>query len=448
MTKLESWLDENRPLSLILTFLGTVACLASADWILGANVFDFIFFQDFKGTNSARAWSAVTYTLIVITGLPTAFLLWYWRDRNVRDQLEEKKNEVSNQRQQIELLKLQVETQGKQVENQSGELAIQSDQLAVQREQILNQRKETSLKEFQEVQKLAAGLFEIEGSEAAKTQLQIAAMHQLRGFLQNEFSPTFRRAAFELLLAGHTSSISLVEAEAEIESISWYSAKSTFEKNVDTVAIERAKILRDDASVLIESEFSLQGRRLDFLDLSELYAGKKNFRSCSFAGCKLQKSDFSSAILIGARFFGAEADDSKFENAHAGRAVFKNADLRRAKLDGIRARWSNFDSATLIRSSLKNGNFQEANFEGTTLNNANLSSSDFSKANFCGADLRGVEVDEAIFEDCTFDDKTQFADEWAVLAENAKADYRSRWRDRGMRHVNDQSDKDNDDIPF
>lgn len=40
-------------------------------------------------------WRSIVQMVPVVIGLPIAFLLWFWRDRNVRDQIANAKREIS-----------------------------------------------------------------------------------------------------------------------------------------------------------------------------------------------------------------------------------------------------------------------------------------------------------------------------------------------------------------
>ena len=91
------------------------------DWIKESSLYGPLFFPG----EEAIVWKDRLQGVILLLGLPVAFCLWYWRDRNVRDQIE-------------------------------------------------NSRKDINLKEFQEVQMRAAGAMDENLPEAARRQLQIA----------------------------------------------------------------------------------------------------------------------------------------------------------------------------------------------------------------------------------------------------------------------------------
>lgn len=431
MKDLWNWSNANRPASLIAVFFASVLFGYTIDWLLGGHLYRRVFYPDFTSPAGARAWSAIIYTVIFIFGIPTAFLLWVWRDRNVRDQLIEKKNEVKNQRLQLDVLRKQVDVQGGQIEHQAKQLEIQSDQLE-------NQRKDIFLKEFQEVRKVAAGLFDIEGAEGAKIQLQIAAMHQLRGFLQEEYPSTFRRASFELLLAGHAHAVTSSTENVKPSSLSHFSLQDYPTKNFDTVSIERTKIIRDDAKIIFSMGFSLQGRKFDFINFSNLNFSSLNFSGSSFFGadlgyaklvnCWISRSDFTGTYLRQAKLNGLRGYSGKFHNAHAQESNWQGSELSSPDFTQADLKGAIFDECTFANAKFKNSNLAGASFKGANM----------KEALFVGADLTDLKIDDKTdLDGSKFDDETVFSSDWKTLSEAAKADYRCRWRDRGMRHVDD-----------
>lgn len=437
MEKLEKWLGENRPTALLIV---TAFALVSGwifDWVLGSHLFNQIFYPELSTVAGTRAWSAAIYSSVLLFGRPSAFLLWFWRDKNVRDQLAEKKNEVENQRLQMDILKSQVDVQGKQVDLQGSQLE--------------NQRNDLFLREFQEVQKVAAGLFDISGSEQAKAQLQIAAMHQLRGFFQDGYPETFRRAAFELLLAGHASVVIEDLKENLNDQLMRYEIANIFDKSAPTTAKERAKILRDDSAIIFRLGFPLQGRIFDFLDFYKFCFNKLDLSSSSFIAGKLSRAEFQNCRLSSADFTAALLREAKFDSAHLFDANFAKSILNKASFAKANASWASFHDARPIEADFQGADLKYARFTNSVLKGANLAGAICSNAQFQGADLSEVIVDDhSKFAGASFDDETVFASNWQSLAEKAKADYRSLWRGRGMKHVDDDKAPDelDDDIPF
>ena len=141
------------------------------DWVKDSAIYGPLFFPE----AATVEWKDRLQAILVLLGLPVALCLWYWRDRNVRDQIEEQRKQVIEQQRQVG-----------------------------------NQNRAFNLTEFQEVQMRAAGALDEKLPPEAREQLQIAALHQLRGFLRGEYGESFRRPAFELLLAGHAEAVTRI----------------------------------------------------------------------------------------------------------------------------------------------------------------------------------------------------------------------------------------------
>jgi hypothetical protein len=140
-------------------------------------------------------WKDRQQALIIMLGLPVAFLLWHWRDRNVRDQIDNAKSDLN-------------------------------------------------LKEFQDVQLRAAGAIDKDLPIATREQLQIAALHHLKGFILGEYGQRFRKPAFELLMAGHKSSVkTTIESFIKINGDDLdHLSLDIIKSNMDIIGIERIKI--------------------------------------------------------------------------------------------------------------------------------------------------------------------------------------------------------------
>lgn len=216
---------------------------------------------------SAKAiqWREATQLLIIFIGLPAAFVLWAFRDHHV-----------------------------------NGTLA--------------NQRKDVNLKEFQEIQLRAAGALDEKLPAEAREQLQIAALHQLRGFLRGDFGPDFCRPAFELLLAGHTAAMERIGLREAIDR--WRagnpspanirgeidSAISEARSRWTAVDRERAGIVRDERQAVFHRDWPLNGRRFDGIRLP--------------AGALLARLQLGGGVFIGADLFEAHLEGANLRGVN------------------------------------------------------------------------------------------------------------------------------------
>ena len=210
------------------------------DWIKGSDIYGPLFFPEAAPVE----WKDRLQAILVLLGLPVAFCLWYWRDRNVRDQIEEQRKQVIEQQRQVR-----------------------------------NQSRAFSLAEFQEVQMRAAGALDEKLPAEAREQLQIAALHQLRGFLRGEYDESFRRPAFELLLSGHAEAmrrigVPPVRAQIQSRSLQLTSASELREAvevlraRLDPIMTERLKIIRDECNTIFRSGYPVSNRAFDFVNLT------------------------------------------------------------------------------------------------------------------------------------------------------------------------------------
>lgn len=357
LEKIKTWANRNRPLALLAAFALSVAAFWLIDLLFGGNVFQRIFYPEVNTTADARLWSSVSYTVILVTGLPVAFLLWHWRDVNVREQIE-------------------------------------------------NARKDINLKEFLEVQLRAAGVLDEKLPPEAREQLQIAALHQMRGFLRGDYGQAFRRPAFELLLAGHAAAIHRIGLpEIQMQ----FSGKSV-EDISDAIEVVRARlspidrtrmvIIRDEIEHVFAAGFPTSGRRFDLVD---------------FSGKNLpHEADVSFSHFVGSTMIDTNLENTQLRFAHLEGAFLVEANFTGANLD-----WTHFDGANLNWAILRAANLTRASLENTNLSNANLAGASLSFA--------------------TFNDDTCMSNNWENLSLSQRTIHHQRLRELGAKHVGDPS---------
>ena len=357
LKKADDWINVHRPWALLIAVSFTIGVVALINSITGSDLFRQFFFPKVCASNNPLtcdplAWKDLFQAAILILGLPVAFLLWHWRDRNVRDQIE-------------------------------------------------NARKDINLKEFQEVQLRAAGALDEKLPEEAREQLQIAALHQLRGFLRGEYGESFERPAFELLLAGHAAAM---ERVGLLEAINTWRANSPqiqsmgdevrleiqqAKKRWNAIDRERARIIADEWRAVFNKKWPLRGRRFDGIKLPE------------------------DAVLDGLNLIG-----SVFIDAHLG-----------PHLEGVELFGAHLEGAWLEFASLK----------GAYLNNAHLEGAYLTGARLEGANLHGIDPASLDPSLCAvYDDDTTFFDAMFPSEDDPTADQvRAQWCAKGARHVDE-----------
>jgi uncharacterized protein YjbI with pentapeptide repeats len=343
---------------MLLTVIGTVLVGVLIDMLTGWHVYDRLFYPAQKTPADVQTWSALIYALALIGGLPVAFLVWHWRDVNKRAEIE-------------------------------------------------NTRKDINLKEFQEVQLRAAGALDEKLPQEAREQLQIAALHQLRGFLRGDYGESFKRPAFELLLAGHAAAVHRIgvpEAQENLESQSLEDIRKTVRNLHDRLTpIDRTRmlIMRDEYNYIFTPEYPLEGRRFDLLDLShKILPDGLNFSTSHFFGAIIYKSHVNRSDFSFAHFEGGILRNAKMHDCKLSGAYLEGADLR----------WTVFKDADLFNSHLESADFRR--------------------------------IDLEYYADCekaTFNAETKFGDKplliWKDVPESEKEAARAPWIARGMINV-------------
>ena len=323
--------------------------------------------------------------MIPVIGLPVAFWLWHWRDKNVRDQIEEQRKQVANQFREIR-------NQTAQLEVQKEQLANQNKQLSIQREQIDHQKRQIIWSEFQVIQKHAAGLFSEDGELHSQSQIQISALHQLRGFITRDNPEVLRRAALELILAGHSGAMEQIGVGNWDENKSVYENVQIWKSKINKIALERIKIFSVDHSHIFNKEFSFSQRNLDFLD----FKYNANLDGLDFSYCSMIGANIAHCSMNNARLYNA-----KMQEAYATEVTWRNSELTFCDLQGAFLENSDFAGASFYYSDIRG-----ADLNGSSICNSYFYDNEFSE--------------ETNFHNVVFNNRTEFSYGWADLPEEKK----------------------------
>jgi uncharacterized protein YjbI with pentapeptide repeats len=326
-------------------------------WIKGSKIFGELFFPETRTIE----WKDRLQGVVLLLGLPIAFCLWHWRDKNVREQIE-------------------------------------------------NQRKDINLKEFQEVQMRAAGALDEKLPPEAREQLQIAALHQIRSFLRGEYGKGFKLPALELILSGHAAAVhrvgipdiqrQVINPEATCDHLSLSEVASAVRVKLAPVDIERMAIIREEFEHIFCAGSKLQSRRFDLLDLSGM----------------VFPSDLD---MEGSHFFGVDFSWATMSNICLSRCHLEAADLHMANLTRTDFRWAHLECAFIYEGSLEHANLYMACLQGALIAESNLSGAHLRHAFFNeNTSLPGTIFDrETMFgnDDSTLDWKTYTEEEKEIL---------------------------------
>jgi uncharacterized protein YjbI with pentapeptide repeats len=350
LRKAEGWIDRNRPWTLLGTVTITLTILATINWLTGADLFRQFFFPENCDPKmplqcDPLEWKELFQAGLLILGLPVAFLLWHWRDRNVRDQIEA-------------------------------------------------QRKDINLKEFQEVQLRAVGTLSGGISDESKNILQVAALHQLRGFLKGEYGSGFKRPAFETYCA-------LLSRNNSAE---WEEGDDQSDLIADVVFKALRIIVHEDWSFLFWEDYE---RRLGWPLAGRSFHSISLPPGANLAGHDLSKANFYGSQLDNVTFSESRCWDTNFSDCSLRGAIFMHCEcedvkFNRSDLSGAEARGADFSGASLTQTKFHGGDFSavsfaEANGENCQFVNVDLQGSLFNAAKFVGANFQNCRLDSAKF---------------------------------------------------
>ncbi|MBZ6379781.1 MULTISPECIES: pentapeptide repeat-containing protein [Pacificimonas] len=349
----------------------------------------------------ALQWREAAQLLLLLVGLPSAFMLWWFRDIHVNRTLE-------------------------------------------------NQRKDVNLKEFQEIQARAAGALDDKLPQRARETMQIAAVHQLSGFLAGEYGASFQRPAWELLRANLIASSERIGTRHIADQIAaWHrnegSLSGTPAQDLRASVQEALHNLNDDRvgdaeRALIHDAWPrifTKTRRLSQTCFDRIVLP----RGALLASRDLSRCSFIGANLRRAHLEGADLGWAHLEGANLAWAHLKSADLYEAHLEGADLGWAHLEVANLCGAHLEGANLRRAHLEGANLAWAHLEGADLGwahleGANLIGAHLEGANLRRAHLEGAYFDANTALGKGWDRLDDWQRIAVWQKWTDAGAIMVN------------
>ncbi len=451
----DDWINKHRAWSLLAAVFITVTMVALINWLTGSDHFRQFFYPKRCVPTSPEScdpieWKELFQAAVLILGLPIAFLLWHWRDRNVRDQIE-------------------------------------------------NTRKDLNYREFNEIQVRLAGAIDIDVSEKSSIALQTSALFQMSEFLSGDRGDQFARTAFEAVRAKYNSDFE------ELFSNKFKREIHDFNQIYDKIIQHRFKkyhhllmlmmhlnhdlrkigdLYQKDPSKRMNRRFFsenfqdifLNNKYAHYFNISTLHIPSvvedKNLAGIQaigtrFSGEKIHKVKFTNSNLLGAAFLKATItkcdfrlatiDLAKIINSSLENCDFSHAKLRKIQLQDVDPITYQLRSSKLVKCS-----FQGADLTWTSLGEQDFTDTDFSSAilictdfgrcnvagsNFTNCDIRGANmtrIDPRLLKSCQdarFDDSTKFhlptpgtSLSWT---HEQLQEIRDLWRSCGAKHVND-----------
>jgi uncharacterized protein YjbI with pentapeptide repeats len=147
----------------------------------------------------------------------------------------------------------------------------------------------------------------------------------------------------------------------------------------------------------------LRDQNLTGADFSGMVLEKTNFQSARMAGARFRRarlagSDFSQADLEGADFSDADLRRARFKGADLSQACFKGAKLAGADLSDALLTGANLQAADLTQARLVRTQLGSADLGGCVLTAADLEQADLSQARLAGADLTQARLAYTVLE--------------------------------------------------
>lgn len=317
---------------------------AMANWLssMGMEKKDFVEFG--KG---------LAYPLLVIAGLPVLFFLWAFRDANAR-------------------------------------------------EKLANDRKDVNLKEFQELQSRAAGLFSPELPSAAVESLQIASIYQLAGFLRGEYGQSFQRPTFEALRVLARQFSIRNGSQPLMDRIE--RAKKVYERRYRNKSIDPIKASRFLMSVRRSAREIDQGASHS-PPVRVLALNVKSYNE-SVPLIKIQmyrfvssKINWSSVIFTEATFVNSHFAYSRFEKSMIQKSNFYISSIVLCNFDYSFTFSTTFLGCNIQRVLARRAQFQSCRFVQSMISNSDFRFTDFEQCDFRHAQLRKVDLRGAILKE-------------------------------------------------
>ena len=368
--------------------------------------------------------------LLALMGSPFAFVIWWFKDINNREQLENQRKDVNLKDFQrlaewaagMHLPEDKITTSLKTTE---GATVEPNPETKTSRSTENNQSTECYVVP-------SNAILHTPSRREGAASLQIAAIYQLQSFLQGDYGKHFQRPAFQLLKSVWLSMVSqhinalntlleqpcnfAIAAEKDdfttkIEA--WRAAlQSTMAQSVGyainvTLGAQQGYLLRTHAIDLSGAVLSGYNSRHSALkqplELDDLNLNGIQLQGADLRGAELQRANLSFAQLQGvslvlANLQGANLSNTKLQWVNLNLAELQGAHLREAQLQGAR----------LMQANLQWANLGEAQLQGATLMRAKLQGAHLEYTQLQGANLWNIEVDkETNFLDSTTNDNTQ-----------------------------------------
>lgn len=402
----EAWKRKNIGINLdsrdhTITRSFLIICAAIVSFLLLLSLLTWLGFGSAKITELIENSKGTVLLGIFTTfiGSPVIFIVWLFRDKNNRVQIENARKDtnlkdfqkLSEWASGFHLPEIKQTTSNKTTRKTKKE-DRESDETT--HEEITSQ--EDFLPPYS-----SNSISRRQGAEA----LQASAIAQLEAFMLGKYGEQFMQPAFLLI---HAIWESILQQQQEKFPIP-YDFQDSLEKlhkNPIVSAVNKALLGAGGAHLWLFSD-NLQG-----LNLTALDSYKTPLTSINLSGLEVRHIDFSFAVLWGSNLVatnlaGAHMKNSILRNTNMQKVTFLYSNLENADLSASNLQCADLSHANLRYANLSYIDMQSANFSHSKLENSNLSYSDIRGCDFSFANLSNTSFNKArIDRSTTFD---QFA---------------------------------------
>ena len=375
--------------------------------------------------------------LLALYSAPAAYIIWWFRDANNRQQIE-------NQRKDINLKDFQ------RLAEWAAGMHLPEDKVVESEKNTANSSEEKTSNTTETNRSLESfiapknHILHTPSRREGVASLQVAAIYQLQAFLQGDYGKQFQRPAFQLLksiwLALVTRQLVEFDKLNDLMQPERHFADDKevedFEKDIEkwckeldstmstpigqainlVMGTQQGWMLRNHAVDLPNAVFTGYNSRLaglvQPLELDGLLLQGIRWQGANLSNAQLQRADLSNAQL----------QWTNLGYAHLQGAILKKAGLQQAILINAQMQGANLRAALLTGARLSNAQLQGANLnftelQGASLSGAQLQGADLTSAKLQRADLRGAQlqgtllfntdIENACFVGAYTDDTTQ-----------------------------------------
>ena len=379
-------------------------------WILCATTISIIFlyylgwFEYLSADNlkslgdTSRGFFTIPVALIgTIVAAPIIFMVWLFRDKNNRIQIENTRKDTNLK----DFQKLSEWASGFHLPENKYTKTIKNE---LKKDDLTNDTKKEFKEEIQSIECFVTtddsnSISRRQGAEA----LQASAIAQLEAFMFGKYGEQFMQPAFLLIHAIWESIITQQQLRFPDDK-EFNNSLNNLHKNPIIAALNRA-LAGADGKHLRLFEKNLKGLNLTGLDTDQPL-----LETISLTNMNLENINFSYAKLNGTSMQGSNLTKSNLrhanlESTNLQQANFKSSTLILAKFRRSQLQYADLENADLTGATLYLSNLEYANLQWTImhqckLTGARLHGAKLQNADFTNADFKNTKINQyTIFDD-------------------------------------------------